>query len=385
MTVFDLTDLTLPFDERDAQLLHLREHNPVAWDEENEWWLVTRHADITTVSRDTTTFSSADGVTYFATIPLSMITADPPEHTRLRRLVSRQFTPRMVGQLRDLARERTEQGVMEMIAAGGGDYVEHVAVPVTLTVIMKMLGIGVDCLAEIREWSDSMMAASGRLHIPGVLEKSIEGAGAWRAHIDGHIEEKRARPTDDLLSLIATDPDEPMNMEELHTFALLLMVAGNETTRHTSSFGIDLLARHPDQAAAVRADPDGLMASTVNEVLRFASVVRSMTRTATVDVELGGASVKAGDKLNLMYPSANRDADVFERPFDFDVTRDPNPHLAFGIGTHYCLGANLAQLQLDVMFRAWLDRVGDWTVHRLERFDTGLVSGVERLDITINA
>lgn len=382
MAVYDLTDFAQPLDERDAQLALQRATEPVAWDDEHQWWIVTRHADITTVSRDTTTFSSAHGVTYFATIPLSMITEDPPEHTRLRRLVSKQFTPRMVGLLRDLAQRKTEEGIARLRAAGGGDFVETVAVPVTLSVIMKMLGIGEDRLAEIREWSDLMMAASGRLDDPEVAAGAARGAMAWREHVDGHILDKLANPTDDLLSMIATDPEEPLSHEELHTFAMLLIVAGNETTRHTSSLGIDLLARHPEQATAVREDPD-LLPQLVNEVLRHTSVVRSMTRTAMVDVELGGARIEAGQQLNLIYPSANRDEAVFERPNDFDITRNPNPHLAFGIGTHYCLGANLAQLQLDVMFRTWLEQVPEFEVTGLERFHTGLVTGLERLDVAL--
>ncbi|MEM7142677.1 MAG: cytochrome P450 [Actinomycetota bacterium] len=382
--MYDLTDFEQDFAERDRQLADLRANEPVAWDDTNGWWYVTTHADITTVSRDTTTFSSAQGVTWFADIPIGMITEDPPEHTRLRRLVSKQFTPRMVNQLRDLARERAERGIDELIADGGGDFVEKVAVPVTLSVIMKMLGIGVERMDEIRTWSDDMMGGPGRLHDPGVMERTMAAAQAWRAHVDGHLEEKLRNPTDDLLSMIATDPEEPLSHEDLHRFAMLLIVAGNETTRHTSTSGISYFHENPEQLAALRTDPE-LLPGAVQEVLRFSSVVRSMTRTVTADVELNGSQLRAGDRVQLVYPSANRDADVFDDPFAFDVTRDPNPQIAFGIGTHYCLGANLAQLQLDVIFRAFLDRVQDYRVVEAAQFHTALVTGMERLEIEIAA
>lgn len=380
--MYDLTACDISFEDRDKQLAELREHNPVAWDGENSWWLVTRHADITSVSRDTETFSSKHGVTYFAPLELSMITMDPPDHTNLRRLVAKRFTPRMVKLWRELAARKANEGIDRLLAAGGGCFVDEVAVPTTLAVIMHMLGIGEDRMGDIRVWTDDMIAGGGRAHIPGVAEKALAAGAAWTSYLTGHIEDKLANPTDDLLSLVATDPERHLTNEGLRQFGLLLIVAGNETTRNSSSFGVELFARHPDQAAVIRANPD-LLPTAVQEVLRWTSVVRAMARTATRTVELGGATIGEGQMLNLIYPSANRDEAVFDDPFTFDVRRDPNPHLAFGIGTHYCLGANLAQLQLNVILGSWLQRVPAYEVVAVEHFHTGMVTGLKHLEIEI--
>lgn len=378
--VYDLTDLDTTPTQRDAQLRDLRENQPLAWDEKNGWWLVTRHADITTISRDTTRFTNTQGVTFFNPISLSMITMDPPDHTRMRRMVSKQFTPRMVNRLRDLAAQRVDAGVGQLLADGGGDFVDAVAVPMTLAVIMEMLGIRPERLEDIRRWSDDMMMASGRLHIPDVAERAMTAAQAWHAHLATHIEDKRSTPGTDLLSLVAADEDDPLSDADLHEFALLLIVAGNETTRHTTSFMIQLLHDHPDVAAELAADRS-LVPLAVQEVLRWTSVVRTMSRHAVEDVEMHGKTIAAGEMVNLIYPSANRDADVFDDPDTFTIDRDPNPHIAFGIGTHYCLGANLAQLQIGVALEGWLDRVDDFRIAGHELMNTGVVSGMERLDV----
>ena len=380
--MYDLTACDISFAERDKQLAELREHAPVAWDDENGWWLVTRHADITGVSRDTKTFSSKHGVTYFAPLNLSMITMDPPDHTELRRLVAKRFTPRMVKLWRELAERKANEGIDRMLAAGGGCFVDEVAVPTTLAVIMHMLGIGEERMMDVRNWTDDMMAGGGQSHLPGMAEKAQAAGAAWMSYLAGHIEDKLANPTDDLLSLVATDPERHLTTEGLRQFGLLLIVAGNETTRHSSSFGVELFAHHPDQAAAIRANPD-LLTTAIQEVLRWTSVVRSMSRTATRDVKLGGVMIKEGQLLNLIYPSANRDEAVFKDPFTFDVRRDPNPHLAFGIGSHYCLGANLAQLQLNVILGSWLQRVPAYEVVGVEHFHTGMVTGLKHLMIKI--
>ncbi|MEM8708011.1 MAG: cytochrome P450 [Actinomycetota bacterium] len=380
--MYDLTDLDATAEQRDAQLQELRDHDPVAWDDRNGWWLITRHADVTAVSRDTERFTNTKGVTFFNPVMLSMITTDPPEHTQIRRMVSKQFTPRMVNQLRDLAAERVSTGIDRLLDDGGGDFVDTVAVPMTLSVIMQMLGIRAERLDDIRRWSDDMMLASGRFHVPGVVEKAMAAAQAWHAHLATHIDDKRNRPGTDLLSLVASDDERPLTDEELHEFALLLIVAGNETTRHTSSFMIELLARHPETVAELQADRS-LVPAAVTEVLRHTSVVRTMSRHANVDVVLGDKTIRAGDMVNLLYPSANRDADVFADPYHFDIHRSPNPQIAFGIGTHYCLGANLAQLQIGVALEGWLDRIDAFEVTDLALMNTGVVSGVERLVVEV--
>lgn len=381
--MYDLADLEQSTERRDAQLAELRATNPIAWDDRNGWWLITRHADIVAVSRDTEAFSSASGVTYFAPIPLSMVTTDPPGHTRLRRLVSRQFTPRMVRQWHDLATETASAGIDRMVSAGGGDFVEEVSAPTTLAVIMGMLGLELDQVGDVRRWSDDMMSGAGRADDPVVRQKASAAAGAFSAHLAAHIADKIANPTDDLLSLVAADPEDPLTGEELRQFAILLFVAGNETTRHTTSFAVQLMAEHHDQAERLRADPNG-MPVAVQEILRWSSVVRTMSRVATRDVQLGNVTIAEGQMVNLIYPSANRDEAVFDNPFSFDTTRDPNPHLAFGVGTHYCLGANLAQLQVATMLGLWLRKVRDYAITGVETVRTGVVSGLARLEVELH-
>ena len=258
-----------------------------------------------------------------------MVTTDPPAHTRLRRLVSRQFTPRMVRQWHDLAAATASAGIDRMVSAGGGDFVEEVAAPTTLAVIMRMLGLETDQMGDIRRWSDDMMAGAGRDGRPRRLrQKSSAAAATFTAHLAAHVEDKIANPTDDLLSLVAADPEDPLTGEDLRQFAILLFVAGNETTRHTTSFAVQLMAEHRDQAERLRADPGDLPVA-VQEILRWSSVVRTMSRVATRDTELGNVTIAGGQMVNLIYPSANRDEAVFDNPFSFDTTRvaEPSPRL----------------------------------------------------------
>ena len=379
--VYDLTDYNIAFDQRDAQLAELRRTNPVAWDEANGWWYITRHADVTAVSRDTATFSSANGVQYFAPIQFSIATLDPPEHTGLRRLIAKQFTPRMVKRLANLARHQAEEGIDRMLTAGGGNFVDEVAVPMTLSVIMHILGIGTERLREIRGWTDDSFEASGNMQAPDMAAKAAGSNAAMREHLSHHIEEKLKQPADDILSLVATDSEHPLAGEDLLQFAWLLLVAGNETTRHTSSFGIKLLAEYPEAVSQLRENPE-LTDSAAREILRWTSVIRSMCRTATRDVEIGGNTIHEGDLVNMIYISANRDEDVFDNPYEFNITRRPNPHLAFGIGTHYCLGASLAQMQLGIVMDAWLRKVGNFSVGDIEHFNSPTVTGLSRVEVT---
>jgi cytochrome P450 family 142 subfamily A polypeptide 1 len=381
--MYDIADLDLPHAERDVQLTELRSTSGLAHDDVNDLWLVSRHADICTASQDPTIFSNAMGVTYFDAVQLSFVTMDPPEHGRLRRIVSRQFTPRMVKGLRDDTRRWTESALDTVQGKDEFDFVDSVAAPVTLRVIAEMLGVPAEDLAQVKLWTDQMMDAGGRLDEPGMAEQAANSYVAWAAYVDEQVESRLRSPGEDLLSRLAHADDERLDRVELARFATALMVAGNETTRHTSSRGVEALAAHPEQRARFAQDPDCRRVA-VEEILRWSTVVRAFMRTIATDTVLSGTELAVGDRLVLLYPSANRDADVFDDPFAFNIERDPNPHLAFGIGTHFCIGANLARMEIDVILGAVLERYpnlglvpGTGPTHRAN----GLVAGVASMPV----
>lgn len=381
--MYDIADLELPNAERDAQLTELRSTPGLVYDDVNDVWLVSRYDDICTASSDPMIFSNASGVTYFDAVPLSFVTMDPPEHGRLRRIVSRQFTPRMVKDIRDETHRWTESALDSLQGKDEFDFVDSVAAPVTLRVIANMLGVPAGDLEQVKEWTDQMMDASGRLDEPGMVEQATSSYVAWAAYLDEQVELRLGSPGDDLLSRLAHAEDERLDREELTLFATALMVAGNETTRHTSCRGVEVLAAHPEQRGRFSRDP-GCRRVAVEEILRWATVVRAFMRTIATDTVLSGTELTVGDRLVLLYPSANRDAEVFDDPFAFNIERDPNPHLAFGIGTHYCVGANLARMEIDVILAAVFERYpnlglvpGTEPVHRA----SGLVAGVASMAV----
>ncbi len=381
--MYDISDLELPHDERDALLTDLRATPGLVRDEINGVWLVARHRDVCAASQDPTTFSNASGVTYFDAVPLSFVTMDPPEHGRLRRVVSRQFTPRMVKKLRADTRQWTDSALDAVHGDDEFDFVSAVAAPVTLRVIAEMMGMPVEDLDQIKVWTDQMMDASGRLEAPGMLEQAMGAYADWSAYVDDQVDRRLESPGDDLLSRLAHADDERLDREELALFATALMVAGNETTRHTSSRGVEVLSDHPEQRARFGSDPSCRRVA-VEEILRWATPVRAFMRTVAAGTVLSGTELGVGDRLVLLYPSANRDEAVFDDPFTFDISRDPNPHLAFGIGTHYCIGANLARMEIDVILGALYERHPDLSlvpgtrpVHRA----SGLVAGVSSMPV----
>lgn len=360
----------------------LRATDGLVKDEKNDLWMVARYDDVCTASQDPTIFSNAGGVTYFSDLPLSFVTMDPPEHGRLRRIVSRQFTPRMVKDLRDQTRSWTTEALDRVEGGSPFDLVENVAAPVTLRVITDMLGVPVEDLDQVKIWTDQMMDAGGRLDEPGMSEQATESFISWSAYVDAQVDQRIENPGDDLLSRLA-HAEESLDRDELAMFATTLVVAGNETTRHTASRGIEVLAEHPDQRAHFVAEPECRRAA-VEEILRWASVVRAFMRTIATDTVLSGTELSVGDRLVLLYPSANRDDTVFDDPWTFNISRDPNPHLTFGIGTHFCIGANLARMELDVILGTVLERFPDLgpvpgtsPVHRAN----GLVAGVAEMQV----
>lgn len=357
----------------------LRAEDPVHWTEpegEVPFWSITKLRDLQTVNRDTETFSSETGGTQridiasidptFDTRGSMLIDTDPPKHTRYRRIVNKGFTPRMIGLLETHLLYRAELIVDEVIGAGECDFVNDLAAELPLQAIVEMMGVPQKDRHLIFEWTNTMIGMTDPEY---VAEEGDEDAGRNAAmqlymYSNALAAERRDDPRDDIVTkLLDADVDgEALTEEEFDMFMLLLSVAGSETTRTATSHGIQALFDHPDQMQLLqdRLDDDELIASAIEEMVRWATPVHHFRRTATRDTELRGKKIKAGDKVVMWHVSANRDEEIFDEPFRFDIQRSPNEHIAFGGGgAHFCLGANLARAELRIIFREILRRMPD--------------------------
>lgn len=350
------------------------------------FWAITKHADIVEIASQPLRFSSAQGIMLMPPgapkIASEMVVMlDPPQHGPMRRIASRRFTPRGVR----LQAEEIEQIVVEALdaAATGGkwgecDFVERVAAPLPIAIVSWVLGVPREDWERIFRWTNEIIGKDDpEFRRPGETPgKAIKRArGELHAYLGELIERRRLRPGDDLVSdlIAARIDDEPLTETQLVSYCELLVEAGNETTRNAISGGLIAFAENRDEWERVRARPE-LLPAAVEEILRWVSPITHFTRTATEDCELHGQQIRAGDPLALFFASANRDEDVFDDPFAFRVDRDPNPHLAFGVGEHFCLGAHVARAELAAVFR-----------HLLKRLDAFEISGpVERLSSAIN-
>jgi cholest-4-en-3-one 26-monooxygenase len=326
-------------------------------------WVISRHEDVRAISRDPETFSSASGIHLRrqATHQFrpNMINMDDPEHQRIRKLVSGGFTPRVLRTFKDHYGELARQ-VVERALAGGGpfDGIRTLAAELPLLAICEIAGAPAEDRFRIFEWSNVILSSEDPDYVPtpdAFQNAVLDLIGYAQALAD----RKRRDPGDDLISaLLDADGRLPLTDEEYEGLVLLLLGAGNETTRSAIAHGLLAFAEHPDQWAVLRDDPDGgVLDTAVDEVIRWASPVNYMVRTATRDVDLHGRRIRAGDKLALLYSSANRDESVFEDPDRFDVRRSPNHHLGFGFGPHFCLGATLARIELRAIFEVLIPRV----------------------------
>ncbi|HET9071983.1 MAG TPA: cytochrome P450 [Acidimicrobiales bacterium] len=358
---------------------------------------VIGHPEVAEISRRPQEFCSGRGSTAIVDLPVdaleyfsSIIVMDDPRHARQRGIVARKFTPRHLQTLLDSV-ERVCTEVLDGVCEQGEvDLVETVAEPFPLLIICDMLGIPRSEFATVLRCTNVILGA-GDLEATGsedVFSALLSAGMELTGLLNELVEHRRQHPADDLTSaLVHTDVGEDwLRPEELAPFFILLTTAGNDTTRNAISHGVDLLARHPDQKAAWQADPGGVTASAVEEILRLASPVVYMRRTATRDTTLAGVDVREGDKLAMFYGAANRDPRVFADPEAMDVRRSPNPHLAFGgPGPHFCLGAHLARRELAVMFRQLLTRLPDLEPagepQLLESQSIPLVGGVKHLPV----
>lgn len=329
----------------------LRENVPVYWDDISGLWAVASHEHISHIEVNWETYCSSLGSRPRSSVP-SMINADGPDHTRRRRLVSSGFTPRRVAAHEVFLRATVTELIDAVIEAGTCDFVEDIAKPIPLRMIATLMGLPAADEEKLLRWSDLFAA--------GTIENEDEVIEASFEYAEYIIEEMKTRTDpqgEDLISLLMYAEGEPLTPEDLIFETMLILVGGDETTRHVMSGGLEALLQNPDQLAALRADRS-LLPGAIEEMLRWVTPVRNMNRTATVDVELGGQQILKGDRLLLLYLSGNRDEAVFENPEVFDITRSPNNHMAFGAnGRHFCLGAQLARLELTVLFEEVLDRL----------------------------
>jgi cytochrome P450 family 142 subfamily A polypeptide 1 len=338
----------------------MREHAPVYYDEKNDVWAITRYRDVLEIEKDPATFSSRRSPRPHGDPLPMMISMDNPQHQRRRSLVNRGFTPRRVAEKEPTIRRLCTEIIDRVCEQGSCDFVWDIAAPLPLLLIADMLGFEPESYDDLLRWSDDLIRGT-TIDDETARVKAMEAGLAFREYQLRVIADRRAKPPQpDLVSTLchAELDGERLDDESLIQETLLILIGGDETTRHVISCGMLALLDHPEQRDLLRHDP-ATIETGVEELLRWVTPIKNMSRTATRDVEIRGRQLREGDQLILLYPSANRDEDVFADPFRLDVTRDPNPHLAFGFGPHFCLGASLARLELKVMFSELLRRLPD--------------------------
>ncbi|MBV8981481.1 MAG: cytochrome P450 [Acidimicrobiia bacterium] len=360
---------------------------PVLWHDECGLWTIARHDDVMRISRDPSTFCSGRGV-----LPsdrqrevdpaASILFLDPPDHHRHRKLVSPAFTPRRISALEDRVRQLAKELLDQVTPGGAVDFAPAVAEPLPMLVIADMLGVPASDREQFKVWSDAMIEAATE-----PTEATYALAFELWQYFEKIIEQRRVDPADDLISVIAHAEvgDVPLTDAELNGFCMTLLVAGNETTRNLITGGVEALAQRPDQLQRL-VDDRSLIPTAVEEMLRWVTPVMNFARTATQDVELRGERIAEGQMVFMLYGAANRDPEVFGPSADtFDVSRNPNPHVAFGFGEHFCMGASLARLEARVLLDEFLQRyskvelAGD-----PERLRSSLMRGLVHLPVTLN-
>jgi cholest-4-en-3-one 26-monooxygenase len=376
-------------DDPHPQLLWMRQHEPVYWDEQAKVWGITLHDDLQAVSKDSETFCNRFGMRPDAPAVPSMINFDGDYHKRRRNLVNRGFTPRRVADHEPRIRSICAALVESARQKGRVDFVSEVAAPLPMIVIGDMLGVLPQDRDRLLRWSDDLISGLSLSAPPEAIAATARAALEYAGYCAEVIADRRRRaPADDLMSILvhAEVDGDRLDDEALIQESLLILVGGDETTRHVISGGMRQLLRHPDQREKLAANPAAIP-TAVEEMLRWVTPIQNMSRTVTRDVELRGRRLREGDKVLLLYPSGNRDARVFEDPFRFDTARDPNPHLAFGgYGAHFCLGSSLARLELRVMFEEILARVQEIELAAHERppyRNSNFITGIESLPVEI--
>lgn len=402
---FDFTDPDLlqqrvPVDE----LAYLRRTAPVWWNEQSEtsafgdtgYWVITRHADVMAISRNSEGQWSThrngvmmrlpEGVTAdeIDAIKTLIINQDPPEHTRLRKLISQLFTQRSIARLEEHLALAARQIVQEASELDGGNFVEDIAMKLPAIAIADLIGAPQADRDKLYHWTNALMNHED----PDLtLNNDMMTANAELVGYAYSLAEKRRRcPADDIVSrLIQPDATgDTLEDTEFALFTVLLAVAGNETTRNAITHGMNAFLEHPNQWEIYKRERP---ATAVDEILRWSTPVHCMQRTATSDTEIGGITIHAGQRVGLFYSSANFDEEIFEEPFRFDIKRNPNPHLSFGgHGAHYCLGASLARMEIKLIFDAIADYMPTITKSaEPQRLRSGWINGIKSLHLSYSS
>ena len=419
---FANTDFTDPrvFDDPWDLYTWLRDQDSLHYDAANDLYIAARHEDIFHISRDEVTYCSRFGVRPKIAGDMSIITLDGDEHVRQRRLINKGFTPQRVREMIPHVRELTNEIIDELeakAAAGDGvplDFVQNFAIHVPLIIICELMGLPAEQRLKMYGWSDTMMAGDGHVEADSPqLLAAAESFGEFAVMAIELIAERRADPQNDLISILTqafddgaltkehkaiqgvSDEDRAkmaengngLNDDELLAFLTVLMVAGNETTRNAITGGMLALSRFPEQRQLLldHLDDAEFMATAVDELVRYVTPVLGFIRTVTVDHEYRNTKLKEGDRVLMLYGGANRDPRVFVDPDVLDLTRSPNPHLGFGIGPHFCLGANLARMEITTVFQELLTRLPDIVVPEgitPDRGDSSLVLALQHMPAT---
>ena len=369
----------------------MRENAPLYFDEESGVWGVTRHADIMKMSKTPQTFCSGKSSrpeegSWMA----SMINFDDPQHKRRRNLVNRGFTPRRVEDHAENIRAICRELIDSVRERGACEFVRDVAAPLPMAIIGDMLGVAPEDRGRLLDWSDDMVTASGN-DDPVAQERSARAALEWMAYAQDVVKDRRSKPMqEDLISILCHSEidGERLEDDEIIQESLLILVGGDETTRHVIVEGMEALIRNPDQRQLLLDDPSKITLA-VEEMLRWVSPIKNMNRTATCDTEYAGQKLREGDRLLLLYHAGNQDPEAFDQPGAFRVERDPNNHVAFGgYGTHFCLGASLARLELRIMFEELLRSLPDLEIApgaELPVRCNNFIVGIEQMPVTFTA
>ncbi|HWJ09814.1 MAG TPA: cytochrome P450 [Nocardioides sp.] len=393
----DINAVALPHDEFRA----LRANEPIRWIEQppharagfldTGYWACTRHQEVREISKDNDNWSTAENgvIIRFAedmtrdqveVQRAMLIHHDPPDHTKMRGIVSRGFTPRAIAGLKENLRARAYEIVQEAVDRGAGDFVEDLAAELPLEAIADFLGVPQEDRKKIFEWSNSMMGYDDPDNTSDPATASME----LLVYFDALANERRANPQDDIVTkLVSVGQDDDhgsLTNDEFGFFVILLAVAGNETTRNAISHGMHAFFQHPDQWELWKKERPDTM---IDEVIRWSTPVTVFQRTAKNDVVVAGQEVKKGDRVGIFYASANFDETVFDDPFTFDITREKNPHVAFGgHGAHYCIGANLARMEIKLIFEALADLAPDIQLaEEPRRLRSGWLNAIKEMQV----